>query len=696
MAASPPNSSHPRRLDRLVLAAFLLAALNGLLYVFLLPPWQHYDEPNHFEYAWLLAARNRFPKPGDSDPKMSRQVLKSMISNNFYRGVAAPPVTPGQPVGLPGYPQLDEPPVYYLLAALPVAVLQSQPVAAQLYGARLVSWLMFLLTVLSGWGIAAQLTRPGHPLRWMMPFTLGMLPPLVDLMTAVNNDVGAVAFYSLFLWGCARLITMGSGDATAPAEEAHRGDPRQLAGAADGPGWVAPTGDGDVAAPTAKARRVDPVDLLINLAWVGGAAILCLFTKVTAFSALVLLPLALLLALGHGRLRLPVWALVGLGVVTGLLAVFSWGDAAQWGRVSLQSTPTRAAIATVPLGTEAFRLDLPAGQSTPPVQLHHVLAVPPGVLHGQTLTVGAWMWADRPLAAQLPMLQTYDGSQTFTRPVELTQDPTFYTYTVELPGDAQRTWLTLAPQTAPLNEPASVYYDGILVVSGSQPWPEPPQFDSASAQSGTWGGQRFTNLVRNASAETTWPRLRPWVDRLGGRLLPDKGNNAPSIILYSLLDWQGAREYLQTTARFLHESLWGVFAWGHIVLRPAWIFNLLALAGLLAAAGALTAALRRWSSMPWGVLFLLGLAALVVIVQVLGRGSNYLIQARPIYYPRARYLFPAITALILLFNAGWLEIGRQLNRWLRLPPRLLMGLYAAGWVALNAWAIFTLLRYYYG
>ncbi|HEY80691.1 MAG TPA: hypothetical protein G4O05_06380, partial [Caldilineae bacterium] len=48
----------------------LLALLNGLLYLFLVPPWQHYDEPGHFEYAWLIADRGRLPQAGDYDPAM--------------------------------------------------------------------------------------------------------------------------------------------------------------------------------------------------------------------------------------------------------------------------------------------------------------------------------------------------------------------------------------------------------------------------------------------------------------------------------------------------------------------------------------------------------------------------------------------------------------------------------------------------
>ncbi len=58
-----------------------VAALQGLLYVFLLPPWQHYDEPTHFEYAWLIANRGHLPTVVDVDPIMRREVAASMLES---------------------------------------------------------------------------------------------------------------------------------------------------------------------------------------------------------------------------------------------------------------------------------------------------------------------------------------------------------------------------------------------------------------------------------------------------------------------------------------------------------------------------------------------------------------------------------------------------------------------------------------
>ena len=88
----------PRRWLLIILA---LALLHGLLYVFLVPPWQHYDEPQHFEYAWLLAERDRRPQPGDYDFEMRRAVAQSMLAHAFFRNWSSLPDLSGSPDGQP-------------------------------------------------------------------------------------------------------------------------------------------------------------------------------------------------------------------------------------------------------------------------------------------------------------------------------------------------------------------------------------------------------------------------------------------------------------------------------------------------------------------------------------------------------------------------------------------------------------------
>jgi hypothetical protein len=69
---------HPFRAETAILGAILAIGLvHALLYVYLVPPWQHYDEPNHFEIVWLTAKLGRHPKEEDIDPQLSRSVVQS-------------------------------------------------------------------------------------------------------------------------------------------------------------------------------------------------------------------------------------------------------------------------------------------------------------------------------------------------------------------------------------------------------------------------------------------------------------------------------------------------------------------------------------------------------------------------------------------------------------------------------------------
>ena len=66
---------------RVVLAICLLALLRGLLYVVLIPPWEHYDEPTHFEYAALIAATGHLPEPGAADTELRGEVERLLAAH---------------------------------------------------------------------------------------------------------------------------------------------------------------------------------------------------------------------------------------------------------------------------------------------------------------------------------------------------------------------------------------------------------------------------------------------------------------------------------------------------------------------------------------------------------------------------------------------------------------------------------------
>ncbi len=153
-----------------------VALVHGLVYVLLVPPWQHYDEPNHFEYAWLAANEPGWPQRGDYNWEMRRQVAVSMIEAGFFAGLDFLPEidNPDQPAWIGTFSQLGDPPLYYFFTSLPLRLLSSAEIEAQLTAARLVSLGFYLITILAAFGVTAELTGPESPLRWLAPLLLAL------------------------------------------------------------------------------------------------------------------------------------------------------------------------------------------------------------------------------------------------------------------------------------------------------------------------------------------------------------------------------------------------------------------------------------------------------------------------------------------------------------------------------------------
>ena len=632
------------RYSDLLVAILLLGLAHGLTYVFLVPPWQHYDEPSHFEYVWLVANRPGLPKPRDYDRDMRRQVAASMLEHGFYRDTDYRPNLNDEAVNI-GYTQLDDPPLYYLLASLPVRLLRGQGVTLQLYAARLVSLCLYLAVILIGWGLLGELVAAGHPLRWMAPITLALLPGFTDLMTAVNNDVGAVAAFSLFLWASIRLARRGPS--------------------------------------------------FFGLVFVFGAASLCYWTKNIDWLALPLLPVVLLFTLLRGRWRLLAWALLLATAGIGLGSVFLWGDAALWYRRTLQTAPTQTVNSLAPLGEHAFQLDHLPQKGNPAI----LQPLPPETvrdLRNVPVTLGAWVWSSQPMHMQMPGLSCECGGQrqVFTSEIQVGTEPKFFMLTATLPANASYVWVALTPPADMGDVKGTVFYDGLILVKGERLAHDPPRFEDANGERGVWGEQPFTNLLRNSSAEQAGPGVQSWANEIGTKIMPAWPPSFPSDTLVSLLDWKGAGWYYQATGANLLRTFWAKFGWGHISLAGSKPYRALAVVTLLGMAGAGWAIWQRRHVLPWEVLLLLGLALLGIWIPAVIRGIGSLFGWALI--PVARYAYPVIIPTVLVLNVGWLEILRLFGQWLRITPKVQHAAYLLFFVALDALSILTITRFYYG
>ena len=184
------------------------AFLHGLIYLVLVPPWQHYDEPAHFEYARLIAETGTVPAFDAVSTEARWQIAESMGRFHFWG--SSPPIN-GRTGDLPvlGYNQRVHPPLYYQLAALPIRLTLTQSVEVQLFAARLLSVIFYTLTVAAVWRLSV-VAAPDAPLvQLAVPLIYALVPPFAAIMTAVNNDVLVNFTGAALLLGCGLLIRDG-------------------------------------------------------------------------------------------------------------------------------------------------------------------------------------------------------------------------------------------------------------------------------------------------------------------------------------------------------------------------------------------------------------------------------------------------------------------------------------------------------
>ena len=284
------------------------------------------------------------------------------------------------------------------------------------------------------------------------------------------------------------------------------------------------------------------------------------------------------------------------------------------------------------------------------------------------------------------MLEGWIEPRWFT--VQATPEWEFHTITttvgVTAPGVGLYVALTTGEDAA-----TEVYLDGLVLIDGEVPLDSTPTFDTKQAEAGSWGTLRFTNLLRNGSAEEVWPGLRPWI---GDR---EVFRESIATVFHSLWDWRRTSWVLWPEIRLLFRSFWGGFGWNHLTL-PDIFFYPLVLVAVVGGLGAGIGLIRRVRNRPtadpwrWQAITVLAAASLVGWGGALLRIHPIFLTAR-IDWPVARYATTAIVPTALLLCEGWAAL---------LPRRLAA---PAAWlgllllVLLDAAAVWlVIVPYYYG
>jgi hypothetical protein len=487
---------------------------------------------------------------------------------------------------------------------MPVRVFRYSDILYQLYAGRTVSLLLYLLTILSAYGIACEVSAKNDPLRWLLPLTVALLPGFVDVMTAVNDDVGATAAFSLFLWAGVRLIVRGFS-------------------------W----------------RRIVALSL---------TAIACTQTKNTVIIAALLAGIPLVLIIFKRFPQRYVW--MGMAVLVALLGLFviRRGDAANWIRETNQRIDTSAARVDAPVGKEVFQFNTKYGafQLIPQKDIQD--------LRGKTITLGAWMWADNPTRANLPGLRL-DGAQQH-QIAEIGRRPQYYTYTTTLSSDLAQMIVMVNPGYEP-EQGGRVYYDGISLVEGDYSASGEPVARNTDASKLEWNSSIVKNYIRNASAEYGWFFLSPRLTRLLDYYIPGRSDLYVSL----LQDWRSANWYYRLTFLNLHQTFWGKFGWGHVPLQPGAVYPALALLSISGLVFAPVRLYRQRRDINLGAYLFLFISAAILWFFTILRGLTSITEILFIPSARYAYpaIIPTILAFNLgwLEISRWLRMDKK-SSWL--------------------------------
>ena len=642
----------------------------GLVFVFMVPPWMHYDEPGHFEYAWLIANKPGLPVRGDYDQTMRRQVAASILEQDFESltgGMTTDPLEIDQPIEI-FLPQVeDHPPTYYLLASLPLRLFRHSDITFQLYLVRLVSLSLVLALVWVGYRTCLELFGAHHPLTWMFPLFLVTLPSFVDTMTAVNNDVAANLAFSLFVWISVLAIKKGLND--------------------------------------------------FRFAKLMGAIILCILIKSTAWAAAPLGIFVILIAWFRGEKKGKfLWASMGILLIlsVGIFISFQQSAPAFYYGIRLQTDPTRVTLDEVPVGDAAIQQAEQGGNFFAMLSNQDRQA-----LTGETVTLGAWIWADQPTSLAFPEIQdaglwipplssgagpdrtmlpypTASDPQwadprrvIFTSiPIELTTTPQFFAFQTNLPPTKGNIhWIRFPSVSA---EGALVYWDGILLVEGDFSSTRPPVFDDSSAETGVWGGTQFDNCIQNASGEKAWPTLSrrfSTIIDIPNRIIP-----SPSLIL-SILDFERTAAYYRLAGSRIFRTFWGAFGWGNVTLigqQPFLFFIVLTSLSLL---GLILRMAIKSTGYSWRFSLFFGAAVVLQLMLTVVRGVGSWFWTT--YIPVGRYLFPTILPLGILMVGGWEQLLRLGYQHTRIPKLVFYCVFVGLQVGMLLWAILSIWLYYH-
>jgi len=203
-----------RRLGLPLLMA--LGLIHGLVYAWIIPIWEAPDEPFVYEYAALVAELGHVPEYHEHSPAVEARLLESLNRQPFWvLRTGTPPHRPPQTIEaalrLFNMPRQvgGDPPLYFVLAAIPLRLTSAWPVESQVRLLRFLNVLLLPAVVACAYGAAREIDAEQPYLALATAGLVALHPMFVVIGAALNNDGLANLFGAALAWLALRCLRLG-------------------------------------------------------------------------------------------------------------------------------------------------------------------------------------------------------------------------------------------------------------------------------------------------------------------------------------------------------------------------------------------------------------------------------------------------------------------------------------------------------
>jgi len=209
----------------------VVALVEAVTWICLLPPMQGPDETGHISYTQKIVETGTIPwrELGSAPAEGTRPMSTEMEQAVYAAGI---PPSWGQPAGKPAATGEDErlwnarrrgldradggftssmanPPLYYLYQAVPYAIAHPASLFDRAFAMRLANLPLLLAVVVFTWLVAGELLGGRRWLQTLATAAVVVQPQLIQMTATVSPDVALAAIWAAALLAMVRLVKAG-------------------------------------------------------------------------------------------------------------------------------------------------------------------------------------------------------------------------------------------------------------------------------------------------------------------------------------------------------------------------------------------------------------------------------------------------------------------------------------------------------